>query len=284
MNSMTGYGRAEENGVTVEIKSVNSRYLETNIRTGSLYIFLEEPIKQHITKQLARGKVSCFVSIDVSDDVEITLNEPIAAAYLQAAETLSARFRMKNDISLTKLLTMRDVLTSESPEIDNEALQTHVLSVVDAALAQLCMMREREGAALKADLLARSKTVAALAEKLLELSPRAVEAYRAKIDERMRELLEENFDEQRVLGEAAIFADKVAIDEEVVRLRSHLAQLHAMLDTPGETGRKLDFLLQECNREVNTVGSKCNDLDMSQLVIELKAELEKIREQIQNIE
>jgi len=292
---MTGYGRAESaygrQTITVEIKSVNSRYLDSAVRAGSLYIFLEEPVKAAISAAVTRGKVSAFISVDTSqaDDVEIVVNEAVADGYLKAAKQLTKRFAghdgLHNDLSVSRLMTMHDVLTVKRPEQDADALQTAVLDAVNAALAQLNAMRRKEGGHLRDDLLARCGAIAALVGQLKENSPKTVEAYRAKITERMQELLgAELFDPQRVIAEAALFADRIAIDEELTRLDSHVKQLKSMLSKSGAVGRKLDFLMQEFNREANTVGSKANDTVMAQLVVDLKAEIEKMREQVQNIE
>ncbi|MCL2546465.1 MAG: YicC family protein [Oscillospiraceae bacterium] len=287
--SMTGYGRAEgthgKQNITIEVKSVNGRYLDCHIRTGALYLFLEEPVKARLNAALSRGKVSAFVTIDSAqaDNAAITVNASVAEGYMQAAAQLAAQLGKPNDLSVTRLLTLPDVIATQRSEQDNDALQAAVLDVLDHALTQLTTMRRREGENLKADLLERCFAVEALLEQIVALAPQATEAYRTKIDARMRELLgDEQFDPQRVLAEAALFADKAAIDEEIVRLRSHIKQMRDLLDKGG--GRKLDFLMQEFHREANTIGSKCNDADMARIVVDLKAEIEKMREQVQNIE
>ncbi len=289
--SMTGYGRAEgeyeKHRITVELRAVNGRYLDCNIRTGRLYGFLEDAIKTRITAAVARGKMDCYVTVDSgnANASEISVNEAAVEQYLAVAAELAERYGVANDVSVSRLFSLPDILQAKASEIDSEALQAVVVGVADEALAQFNAMRQREGGALSADILARCQLIRTLTDEMVRLSPQTVQAYRAKIEERMREVLGDGqFDPQRVLAEAALFADRVAIDEEIVRLSSHLSQLESMLRQGGAVGRKLDFLIQEFNREANTVGSKCNDTTMATMVVDLKAEIEKIREQVQNIE
>ena len=291
IRSMTGYGRAQEirNGreFTVEMRAVNNRYLDLTVKLPRVYSFAEEPIKQRIKAAVARGKVDVFISINDAgaQKVNVSLNKPVLEGYLQALRTMSEEYGVTNDITVSSLSRFPDIFNVEKPEEDEEQFTSDLLAVLDQALAQFNKMRETEGAAMEADLRSRARTVLALTEKVEARSPITVAEYRARLEQKMREVLEKtNIDEARILTEAAVFADKVAVDEETVRLRSHLDQLDAMLTGGGSIGRKLDFLLQEMNREANTIGSKCTDVRLARIVVDIKAELEKIREQTQNIE
>jgi len=291
IRSMTGYGRAQEirNGreFTVEMRAVNNRYLDLTVKLPRVYSFAEEPIKQRIKAAVARGKVDVFISINDAgaQKVNVSLNKPVLEGYLQALRTMSEEYGVTNDITVSSLSRFPDIFNVEKPEEDEEQFTSDLLAVLDQALAQFNKMRETEGAAMEADLRSRARTVLALTEKVEARSPITVAEYRARLEQKMREVLEKtNIDEARILTEAAVFADKVAVDEETVRLRSHLDQLDAMLTGGGSIGRKLDFLLQEFGREANTIGSKGNDIEQARTVVDLKAELEKIREQVQNIE
>ena len=288
IRSMTGYGRAEKTidgrEITVEMRAVNNRYLDLNVKLPRVYGFAEDAVKSLIKANVNRGKLDLFITVNVTADtsLQISLNKPVLEGYLAALKSIAADYGVRDDISVTALSRMPDVFVVEKQEEDEQKLTDDILSVVKEALAKFNAMREKEGAAMEADLRSRAKT---LVEKVEARSPVTLAEYRARLTEKMQEVLgQTNIDEGRILQEAAIYADKIAVDEETVRLRSHLDQLDQMLTSGGPIGRKLDFLLQEFNRESNTIGSKGNDLEQARTVVELKAELEKIREQTQNIE
>lgn len=290
IRSMTGYGRAEKTidgrEITVEMRAVNNRYLDLNVKLPRVYGFAEDEVKSLIKANVNRGKLDLFITVNVTADtsLQISLNKPVLEGYLAALKSIAADYGVRDDISVTALSRMPDVFVVEKQEEDEQKLTDDILSVVKEALAKFNAMRE-EGAAMEADLRSRAKTVLSLVEKVEARSPVTLAEYRARLTEKMQEVLgQTNIDEGRILQEAAIYADRIAVDEETVRLRSHLNQLEQMLTSGGPIGRKLDFLLQEFNRESNTIGSKGNDLEQARTVVELKAELEKIREQTQNIE
>lgn len=291
VKSMTGYGRAEDtlNGctITVELRSVNNRYLDCNVRMPRLYLFAEETIKSRVQNTISRGKVDVFVTLDSTggEQVQVSVNQPLADGYYAALTQLAERYGLSKDISVSLLSRFPDVLLAEKAGEDVEQRAQDICSVLDRALADFDQMRTREGARLEADVLSRAARIEELVGKVEERSPQTVAEYRAKLEARMNEVLSNTqLDPARILTEAAIFADKVAVDEETVRLRSHIGQLRHMLEQGGATGRKLDFLIQEFNREANTIGSKCSDIDIARHVVDIKAEIEKIREQVQNIE
>ena len=291
VKSMTGYGRAEDtlNGctITVELRSVNNRYLDCNVRMPRLYLFAEETIKSRVQNTISRGKVDVFVTLDSTggEQVQVSVNQPLADGYYAALIQLAERYGLSKDISVSLLSRFPDVLLAEKAEEDVEQRAQDICSVLDRALADFDQMRTREGARLEADVLSRAARIEELVGKVEERSPQTVAEYRARLEARMNEVLSNTqLDPARILTEAAIFADKVAVDEETVRLRSHIGQLRHMLEQGGATGRKLDFLIQEFNREANTIGSKCSDIDIARHVVDIKAEIEKIREQVQNIE
>ena len=291
VKSMTGYGRAEDtlNGctITVELRSVNNRYLDCNVRMPRLYLFAVETIKSRVQNTISRGKVDVFVTLDSTggEQVQVSVNQPLADGYYAALTQLAERYGLSKDISVSLLSRFPDVLLAEKAEEDVEQRAQDICSVLDRALADFDQMRTREGARLEADVLSRAARIEELVGKVEERSPQTVAEYRAKLEARMNEVLSNTqLDPARILTEAAIFADKVAVDEETVRLRSHIGQLRHMLEQGGATGRKLDFLIQEFNREANTIGSKCSDIDIARHVVDIKAEIEKIREQVQNIE
>ena len=291
VKSMTGYGRAEDtlNGctITVELRSVNNRYLDCNVRMPRLYLFAEETIKSRVQNTISRGKVDVFVTLDSTggEQVQVSVNQPLADGYYAALKELAERYGLSKDISVSLLSRFPDVLLAEKAEEDVEQRAQDICSVLDRALADFDQMRTREGARLEADVLSRAARIEELVSLVEERSPQTVAEYRAKLEARMNEVLSNTqLDPARILTEAAIFADKVAVDEETVRLRSHIGQLRHMLEQGGATGRKLDFLIQEFNREANTIGSKCSDIDIARHVVDIKAEIEKIREQVQNIE
>ena len=288
---MTGYGRAEETfqgcKITVELRSVNNRYLDCSVRIPRLYLFAEDGVKTRVQKTISRGKVDVFVTVDNGggEQVQVKVNQPVADSYYAALTQLAQRYELAGDISVSLLSRFPEVLLAEQAEEDTEAMAANIYAVLDRALADFDQMRTREGERMKADILTRADTIQEKVALVEERSPQTVADYRAKLEARMNEVLANTqIDPARILTEAAIFADKIAVDEETVRLRSHIAQLRDMLDKGGAVGRKLDFLIQEFNREANTIGSKCSDIDIARQVVDIKAEIEKIREQIQNIE
>ena len=291
VKSMTGYGRAREtlNGrdITVEVRSVNNRYLDCTVKVPRTYIFVEDAVKAHVQKAVSRGKVDVFITIDATaaDETVIAVNEPLARGYYDALTKLKDMFSLKDDLTAVTLAKFPDVLTVTKAEEDLESVAGDICAVLDDALASYNTMRTVEGGKLSEDIAGRAAAIETVVGKVEERSPQTVAAYREKLLARMQEVLQSTaVDESRILTEAAIFADKIAVDEETVRLRSHIAQLRTMLESDQPIGRKLDFLIQEINRECNTIGSKCNDLTIAQDVVNMKAEVEKIREQVQNIE
>ena len=291
VKSMTGYGRARETlnkrDITVEVRSVNNRYLDCAVKIPRAYIFAEDAIKARVQKAVSRGKVDVFVTIDTSaaDVTVVAVNEPLARGYYEALMQLKTTFSMDGDVSPVALAKFPDVLTVTKADEDVETVSADICQVLDKALAAYNEMRAVEGRKLAEDIGGRVNTIEAVVGEVEERSPQTVAAYRERLEGKMREVLQSTtIDEGRILTEAAIFADKIAVDEETVRLRSHIAQLRDMLCSEQPIGRKLDFLIQEVNRECNTIGSKCNDLTITQDVVNMKAEVEKIREQVQNIE
>lgn len=291
IKSMTGYGRGEATlsgrTITVELRSVNNRYLDCAIKMPRIYVFAEDAIKSRVQKSISRGKVDVFVTIGQAGagDVTISVNKSMADGYYAALCELRDTYGLRDDISVSTLTRFQDVFLVEKTQEDLEAVAADLCAVTDLALADFDAMRTREGARLAEDIRSRGETIGALTAYVEERSPGIVADYRARLAAKMAEVLQNTqIDESRILTEAAIFADKVAVDEETVRLRSHLSQLTHMLDQGGAVGRKLDFLIQEFNREANTIGSKCNDIETSRRVVDIKAEIEKIREQVQNIE
>lgn len=293
IKSMTGYGRAKQsrNGrnITVELRSVNNRYLDCTVKMPRAYIFAEDAIKTLVQKNVGRGKVDVFITVESAGAEEsvITVNTPLAKSYVLALEQLKklAGEAVMPDYTVTDLARLPDVLTVTKPEEDLESIAADLCVVTEEALGNHTAMRQTEGQKLEEDICARAETISFLLSKVEERAPGNVADYRAKLISKLQEVLgNTQIDESRILTEAAIYADKVAVDEETVRLRSHLSQLHEMLEQGGAIGRKLDFLIQEFNREANTIGSKCSDIETSRLVVDIKGEIEKIREQVQNIE
>ena len=291
IKSMTGYGRAVEtvNGreFTVEIRSVNNRYLDCSVKLPRMISFAEDAVKQAVKQAVSRGKVDVYISIksEGSDEVKVTLNAPVLEGYLAAMRQMVADYGVQDDISVSAVSRLPEVFTVEKPEVDEEQLLADLMQVVSKALEGYNAMRCTEGAALDADLRKRGGTILELVALVEEGNGKTVSDYRTRLENKLKEVLTNtSIDESRILTEAAIFADKVAVDEETVRLRSHLQQMNTMLTNGGAMGRKLDFLLQEMNREANTIGSKCTDVNLARIVVDIKAELEKIREQTQNIE
>ena len=291
VKSMTGYGRAVEtvNGreFTVEVRSVNNRYLDCTVKLPRGLSFGEDAVKQAVKATISWGKVDVFVSVrsEGVQDTAVSLNKPMVEGYLAALKQLQADYGVTGEITVSMLAGLPDVFLLDKPQVDEAQLLADFLSVAEKALASFDAMRTTEGAALAEDLRSRGKTILSLVSQVEAGSPQTVADYRARLEAKLQEVLANtSIDESRILTEAAIFADKVAVDEETVRLRSHLSQMNTMLASGGPIGRKLDFLLQEMNREANTIGSKCSDVRLARVVVEIKAELEKIREQTQNIE
>ena len=291
IKSMTGYGSAKGKAgdleISVELKSVNNRYLDASVRMPRSFLFAEDAVKSAIGRHISRGKVDMFINVDSSaaDDMTVKVNEPLLRGYIEAIEHIAAAYGLENDLTAVSAGRFPDILSVEKKDLDAEALSAGVVAIAEEALRDFDSMREREGEKLRADVLSKLDTISSLVEIVERESPRTVEAYRNRLREKMNEVLSSaGVDENRILAEAAIFADRVAVDEETVRLRSHMSQLRAMLEGGSPIGRKIDFLIQEFNREANTIGSKCQNSDVAHVVVELKSEIEKIREQIQNIE
>ena len=291
IKSMTGYGRAEGTvdgrDIVVEIKSVNHRYFEFSSRTSRGYNFLDEKLKSYLQGKIARGKVDVFLTIQTVEDVasEVHINHSLAAGYVNALRELQERYHLADDISVSVVARYADIFSVHKAPEDEDETWTAVRQVLDKVLEHFFAMREAEGARMKADMEGRAAAILSLVEKIEERSPETVKEYQEKLQQRLEEMLQEaKVEEQRLVTEAAIFADKVAVAEETVRLRSHFEQMHEMLSSDQAVGRKLDFLVQEMNREANTIGSKAQDADIAHMVVDMKAEIEKIREQVQNVE
>lgn len=291
IKSMTGYGRAEQSSpemdIAVELKSVNHRYLEFSARVPRNCAFLEEKLKSYFQQRVSRGKLDVYVSIDASRQpgVAVELNRPLAMAYAQALRELAAVSGASAEGLLERIAQYPDVLSVRKEAPDEQAVWSAVEPVAAAALEAFMAMREAEGQRMKADLLARMEQIIRQVAFVEQRSPETVKAYRERIEQKVRELIgDAQVDEQRLLTETALFADKVAVAEETVRLRSHMEQMRQLLESGEPVGRKLDFIVQEMNREANTIGSKAQDVEVTRAVVEIKSEIEKIREQIQNIE
>ncbi len=291
IKSMTGYGRGQGIvdglSIVVEIKSVNHRYYEYSSRLPRAYGFLDDKLKNYLQQRISRGKVDVFVQIDALETAgsEVVVNHALAESYLTALKEIADKYAVREDVTVTALARYPDVLTVRQVSLEEDAVWAAVQQVTDEALDRFVAMREKEGARMREDILSRADTIIEAVEAVEARSPQTVKEHMDKVTARMRELLEgAAVDEARLLTEAAIYADKIAVAEETVRLRSHIDQLHQLLDSGEAIGRKLDFLVQEMNRETNTIGSKCSDLELTRIVVDVKAEIEKIREQIQNIE
>ena len=285
VKSMTGYGRSRETlhqrDITVEVRSVNNRFLDCTVKMPRAYVFAEDAVKTRVRSAVSRGKVDVFVTIDASaaDVSVVTVNEPLARGYFQALTQLKSMFSLEGDVTPMTLAKLPDVLTVTKAEEDLETVAADICQVLDKALAAYNTMRTVEGRRLAEDIAGRLVTIETAVGRVEQQSPQTVAAYRERLEKKMREVLAST-----TMDEGPIFADKVAVDEETVRLRSHVAQLRSMLEAQRPTGKDMDFLMQEFNRECNTIGSKCNDLAVTQDVVAMKAEVEKIREQVQNIE
>ena len=291
IKSMTGYGSAkgtvEGLQITVELKSVNNRYLDASVRLPRSFLFAEDAVKSAAQKHISRGKVDVFVSVDSTDagEMNVKVNEALLRGYLEALKHIAEEYSLPNDATALAVSRFPDVLTVEKKDLDTEAITEGIIGITEAALEDFDTMRMREGAKLREDVLARLETIEALVSKVEQESPKTLADYRARLEAKMAEVLgTAGIDENRILAEAAIFADRIAVDEETVRLRSHMSQLRTLLDGSSPIGRKIDFLIQEFNREANTIGSKCQNSEIAHTVVDLKSEIEKIREQIQNIE
>lgn len=291
IKSMTGFGRVQETvdgmNVTVELRSVNHRYFEFTAKVPRAYGFLEEKLKTFTNSLVSRGKIECYVAVEQLEESETTVsvNASLAKGYVDALRQLSEMFDLSADISAAALSRYPDVLVLQKTAADEERIWNAVRSVAEKAVRRFIEMRSTEGEKLKADILSRADTILEHVAFVEVRSPQTVKEYNEKLKQRMEELLgSTQIDEQRLLTEAAIFADKIAVDEETVRLRSHISQLRTFMEADEPIGRKLDFLVQEINREANTIGSKAQDVEIAKRVIAIKAEVEKIREQVQNIE
>ena len=290
IKSMTGYGRARETrdgrDITVEVRAVNNRYLDCTVKMPRVYIFAEDAMKKRVQQAVSRGKVDVFVSVEAAGAAQVTVNRELAGQYAAALNELAevcgpVAYRVTPDL----LARFPDVLTVTKADDDLEAVTADLCAVLDQALEAFNAMRAVEGEKLAEDIGGRLTSIETYTGQVEARSPETVAEYRAKLNARMQEVLQSvSVDPQRILMEAAIYADKIAVDEETVRLRSHVAQLRTMLESSEPMGRKMDFLIQEVNRESNTIGSKCNDVSIAQVVVNLKAEVEKMQEQVQNIE
>ena len=291
IKSMTGYGSAKGQAgdlqISVEVKSVNNRYLDASVRMPRSFLFAEDAVKSAIGRHISRGKVDMFINVDSSaaDDVNVKVNEALLKGYIDAIGLISEKYGLENDLTAVSAGRFPDILSVEKKDLDAEEISAGLVAIAEQALRDFDSMREREGEKLCADVLSKLETISSLVSTVEKESPRTVEAYQNRLREKISEVLSSaGVDENRILAEAAIYADRVAVDEETVRLRSHMSQLRSMLAGGSPIGRKIDFLIQEFNREANTIGSKCQNSDIAHVVVELKSEIEKIREQIQNIE
>ena len=291
VKSMTGYGRAEEtvNGctITVELRSVNNRYLDCSVRLPRNFLFAEDTVKQAVSAGVSRGKVDVFVSAQASQDsgTVVSVNEELARGYRDAVARIAETLGLEIGLNAFSLARFPDVLTVERRELDKDKAAAALSEITAKAVEEFNAMREREGERLRRDMLGKLETIEGLVSVVEERSPQTVKEYRERLEARLRDILaDRSLDEQRVITEAAIFADRTAVDEETVRLRSHIAQFRTMLEEGSPIGRKMDFLVQEFNRESNTIGSKCSDASLAKVVVDLKSEIEKIREQLQNVE
>ena len=291
IKSMTGYGGAKGTvdglELSVELKSVNNRYLDTNIRLPRNFLFAEEAVKSTVSASISRGKVDVYITVNSAqaDNVLVTVNAPLAQSYIDALTSLAEQYGLSNNLSAMDIARFPEVLSVEKKEADKDAITAGICAVLGQALEEFQAMRLREGSRLRDDILRKTELIEEMVSFVESRSPETVLEYRQRLEQKLREVLENTeIEESRILVEAAIFADKVTVDEETVRLRSHIAQLREMLAGASPVGRKLDFLIQEFNREANTIGSKCNDSEIARCVVDLKSEIEKIREQVQNIE
>lgn len=291
IKSMTGYGSAKGSvdglEITIELKSVNNRFLDCSVRMPRSFLFAEDAVKSAVQKHISRGKVDVFVSVDSSQagDMAVKVNEPLLKGYMEALRHIAEEYQLPNDLSAVSVSRFPDVLVVEKKEMDAEAITAGIREIAERALCDFDAMRLREGEKLRDDVLNRLQVIDDLVSTVEREAPKTVADYRARLEQKMAEVLgTAGIDQNRILAEAAIFADHIAVDEETVRLRSHMAQLTTMISGQSPIGRKIDFLIQEFNREANTTGSKCQNSEIAHVVVDLKSEIEKIREQIQNIE
>ena len=291
VKSMTGYGsakgQAEGLEISVELKSVNNRFLDTAVRLPRSFLFAEDAVKSAVQSHISRGKVDVFVTVDSASagNMTVKVNEPLLRGYIDALRHISEEYSLENDLTALSVSRFPDVLSVEKSDMDAEAIAAAIVSVTEQALCDFDAMRLREGEKLRDDVLNRLNTVDSLVSAVEREAPNTVAKYRSRLEQKMTEVLgTAGIDESRILAEAAIFADHIAVDEETVRLRSHMSQLRTMINGSAPTGKRIDFLMQEFNREANTIGSKCQNSDIAHIVVDLKSEIEKIREQIQNIE
>lgn len=291
LKSMTGYGRQEVvtdgKKILVEIKSVNHRYADYNIKVQRHLGYMEDKIRKHVSESITRGKVDIYLNVENYEtaDKQITLNKPMAENYINVLKQLRDEFGLRDDISVTSVARNPDIFLTERIEEDEEQLWNTVKTVLDEALSDFVSMREREGERIERDLCERIEYMRTLVTGIDERSPQTVKEYSDRLYEKIKDVLDgREIDEARILTEVAIYADKVAVNEETVRLVSHFSEFDNIINCGEPAGRKLDFLIQEINREVNTIGSKASDIEIAKTVVTLKGEIEKLREQIQNIE
>ncbi len=291
LKSMTGFGRErvmlDTKEIIVEIKSVNSRYYEFSAKYPRAYGYIEDKLKSLLAGKISRGKVEVSVSVfnRVGTDAEIEINEALAKQYVDALRGAGDSLSLADDLTLTSIMRLNDIFTIKKTVEDEEEVWSQIKAVAETALDKFIQMRTTEGGKMYDDISSRLDYIEKQVGEVEKLSPETTKAYMQRLTERIREIVEDrNIDDSRVLTEAAIFSEKTAVDEETVRLRSHIAQYRQLLQSSEPVGRKLDFLTQELNREVNTIGSKCQDLEITKIVVDLKSEIEKIREQIQNVE
>lgn len=289
---MTGYGRGENvkdgRKFTVEIRSVNHRYNDITIKMPRAMNYIEDIVKKKLTQQISRGKTDVYIFFETlsKDDINISLNEALVDAYIEKLSYIKQKYNLKDDISLSLLMGIDDIVTVEKNIIDKDIIIETLMPAVDTALTEFIKLRQTEGMALKKDIIVKLENMINLVNQIKDRSPKVVIEYRDKLQARLNELLTGNnqIDELRLITEVTIFADRCSVDEEITRLLSHISQVKSILDEQEAVGRKLDFLVQEMNREANTIGSKSNDIEITQITVDLKSEIEKIREQIQNIE
>jgi len=291
IRSMTGYGRGEyeEKGkkITVEIKAVNHRYNELTVKLPRSMNYLEENIRKYVAKEISRGKTDLYVSYEThaEEDISININYALADSYVEKLKEIEEKYGYKGSDNLSLIAKFPDIISAEKKDEDEDLIWAYLQNALDGALAQFVAMRIKEGEALKNDIIIKSEGLKALVSQIADKAPLVAEGYRQKLTTRLGELLSGvDIDEQRIITEVTIFADKSCIDEEITRLNSHINQLDEILCSGGMVGRKLDFLIQEMNREANTIASKSNEIEITKITIELKSEIEKIREQVQNIE
>ena len=292
LKSMTGYGKGERSNndfkIKAELKSVNHRYLDITVKLPRYLIYLEESIKKLVKERLGRGKVDVFINLDFESlsSLEVKVDIPLAMSFKQALSDLKEQLQLDDSIRLGNILSIPDVIRTEKRDLDEASVWETLKGALESALDQISSMREAEGLQLKLDMLAKLNVIEGIVEEVRSRSPRVVEEYKKKLNDRVQSLLEDPsvIDQDRLALEVAIYADKSSIDEELTRMNSHIGQFRAIVDEEGAVGRKLDFLIQEFNREVNTMGSKSGDSIIVNKVVELKSEIEKIREQVQNIE